>query len=343
MSVRAALCELFSCCWQAVAMSGRLLLLDSASLYFRAFYGVPESIKAPDGTPVNAVRGFTDMVSRLVAERKPTRLVACLDLDWRPAFRVRAIPSYKAHRVAEGAELTTADGDPVGGAGPAEAVPDTLSPQVPIILEVLAAAGIATGGAEGYEADDVIGTLCARERTDLVEVVSGDRDLLQVVRDDPNPVRVVYAGRGLAKAEVFGPVELAERYKVPAARAGESYAEMAMLRGDPSDGLPGVAGIGEKTAATLISRFGSWQELLDAITDRSDDRLAAGVRAKLASATDYLSVVEPVVRVAQDADVHLDRDDTLPDEPVDPDRLDALAERWGLGGSIDRLRAALKG
>jgi 5'-3' exonuclease len=324
-------------------MSGPLLLLDAASLYFRAFYGVPESITAPDGTPVNAVRGFTDMVARLVTERRPARLVACLDLDWRPAFRVSAIPSYKAHRVAEDQPAERVeDGRPHGGAGPAESVPDTLSPQVPIILEVLAAAGLASAGAQGYEADDVIGTLCARERHDLVEVVSGDRDLLQLVRDEPNPVRVVYVGRGLARAEVFGPAELAERYRLPAERAGEAYAEMAMLRGDPSDGLPGVAGVGEKTAATLVSRFASWDELLAAVGDRADTRLTAGVRTKMAAAGDYLAVVAPVVRVAQDADVRLDRDDAVPAVPVDAERLDELSQQWGLGGSVDRLLTALR-
>lgn len=309
-------------------------------MYFRAFYGVPDSVVAPDGRPVNAVRGFTDMVSRLITERRPSRLVACLDLDWRPVFRVKAIPSYKTHRVAAG-ELIDAAGEPVGGAGPAEAVPDGLGHQVPVILDVLAAAGIATGGAEGYEADDVIGTLCARERSLPVEVVSGDRDLLQLVRDEPNPVRVIYIGRGLAKAETFGPAELAAKYRVPAERAGDAYAEMAMLRGDPSDGLPGVAGIGEKTAATLVSKFGSWQEFRDALADRSDTRLAANVRAKLGTALDYLAVVEPVVRVAADAGVELSRDDSLPTKPVDPEGLDELAERWGLGSAADRLTAAL--
>jgi 5'-3' exonuclease len=213
---------------------------------------------------------------------------------------------------------------------------------VPIILDVLAAAGLATAGAEGYEADDVIGTLCALERRDPVEVVSGDRDLLQVVRDEPVPVRVVYAGRGLAKAEVFGPAEVAARYRLPADRAGDAYAELAMLRGDPSDGLPGVPGIGEKTAATLVSRFGSWAGLLAAATDRADARLAAGIRVKLAAAAEYLAVVEPVVRVARDAPVRVDRDDRVPARPVDPDRVEALSERWGLGGSIDRLIAALR-
>jgi 5'-3' exonuclease len=309
-------------------------------MYFRAFYGVPDTVTAPDGTPVNAVRGFTDMVARLILERRPSRLVACLDLDWRPAFRVKAIPTYKTHRVAPG-ELVTADGEPIGGAGPAEAVPDGLGHQVPLILQVLAAAGIATGGAEGYEADDVIGTLCARERRIPVEVVSGDRDLLQLVRDEPNPTRVIYIGRGLAKAEVFGPVELAAKYRVPSERAGDAYAEMAMLRGDPSDGLPGVAGIGEKGAAVLVSKFGSWQELLAAMDDRADTRLPASARTKLAAATDYLAVVEPVVRVAPDAPVNLDRDDALPAAPVDQDALDELSERWGLASSNGRLASAL--
>jgi 5'-3' exonuclease len=310
-----------------------LMLLDAASMYFRAYYGVPESVTAADGTPVNAVRGFCDMVSRLLTERRPARLVACLDLDWRPAFRVEALPSYKAHRVP---------GKPdTAPAGLPEEVPDTLAPQVPVLLDVLAAAGIATAGAEGYEADDVIGTLAAAERADPVLVVSGDRDLMQVVRDEPNPVRLVYVGRGLAKAETLGPAEVAEKYGVPPARAGEAYAEMAMLRGDPSDGLPGVPGVGAKTAATLVSRFGSWAELRAAVVDRNDTRLSAPVRSKLGAAAPYLAVVEPVGRVGLAAPVRLDRDDAVPAGPADPDRLDALADRWGLGGSVDRLRAAL--
>jgi 5'-3' exonuclease len=312
-----------------------LMLLDAASLYFRAFHGVPESITAPDGTPVNAVRGFTDMVARLVSEHRPTRLVACLDLDWRPAFRVDALPSYKAHRVP---------GEPdAAPAGLPEEVPDLLAPQVPVLLEVLDAAGIATAGAEGYEADDVIGTLAARERTDPVLAVSGDRDLMQIVSDAEPHVRLLYVGRGLAKAELLGPAEVAAKYGVPAERAGAAYAEMAMLRGDPSDGLPGVPGIGAKTAATLVGRFSSWAELRAAVDDRDDARLSAPVRAKLAAAADYLAVVEPVVRVAVDADVRLDRPDALPAAPADDARLDALAQRWGIDGPVGRLRAALGG
>jgi len=311
-----------------------LMLLDSASMYFRAFYGVPESVTAPDGTPVNAVRGFVDMIARLVTERRPARLVACLDLDWRPAFRVAALPSYKALLVegATAAELP---------AGVPEEVPDALAPQVPVILDVLAAAGIATGGAEGHEADDVIGTLAHREQTEPVLAVSGDRDLMQIVREEPTPVRLLYIGRGLNKAEHLGPAEVATKYGVPRDRAGEAYAEMAMLRGDPSDGLPGVPGVGEKTAATLVGRFGTWAELVAAVSDGADARIGASVRAKLAKATDYLAVVEPVVRVALAAPVVLDRDTVLPAAPANPDLLEALAARWGLESSVQRLRTAL--
>ncbi|WP_281688988.1 5'-3' exonuclease [Pseudonocardia thermophila] len=310
------------------------MLLDAASMYFRAFYGVPESITAPDGTPVNAVRGFTDMVARLINDHRPARLVACLDLDWRPAFRVNALPTYKAHRVP-GEPETAPPGVP-------EEVPDALAPQVPVLLQVLAAAGIATAGAEGYEADDVIGTLAARERTHPVLAVSGDRDLMQIVTDDDPGVRLLYVGRGLAKAELLGPAEVAEKYGVPRARAGEAYAEMAMLRGDPSDGLPGVPGIGAKTAATIVGRYDTWAELLAAVSDPSDTRMSPNVRTKLAKAADYLAVVEPVVRVARDADVVLDRDDTLPVEPADGAKLLELVERWGIGGSVERLLQALQ-
>ncbi|MBW0106853.1 5'-3' exonuclease [Pseudonocardia sp. KRD291] len=312
-----------------------LMLLDSASMYFRAYFGVPESITAPDGSPVNAVRGFTDMISRLVTEHRPSRLVACLDLDWRPAFRVAALPSYKAHRV-----VTARAADEVP-AGVPEEVPDTLGPQVPVIMEVLAAAGICTGGVAGCEADDVIGTLAHTEASDPVLAVSGDRDLMQIVRDGPAPVRLLYIGRGLNKAEYLGPAEVAAKYAVPLDRAGAAYAEMAMLRGDPSDGLPGVPGVGAKTAATLVGRFGSWAELLTAVGDPSDTRIAATVRSKLSGATDYLSVVEPVVRVVTDATVDLSGDTTLPTTPADPDRLAELAERWGLESSVQRLCTAL--
>ncbi|WP_039798394.1 5'-3' exonuclease [Nocardia araoensis] len=313
------------------AAGGPLLLLDGASLWFRAFHAIPDKITAPDGRSVNALRGFTDMVASLITRFAPSRLVVCLDLDWRPAYRVELVPSYKAHRL---------DTSPEAAPG-AETVPDTLTPQVEMILEVLDAAGIATGGAEGLEADDVLGTLATRERADEVVVVSGDRDLLQLVRDEPAPaVRVFYAGRGLAKAELFGPAEVSAKYGVPQQNAGPAYADMATLRGDASDGLPGVAGIGEKSAATLISRFGSLDALVAAVDDPGAD-LAQGVRAKLRAAEGYLKAAAPVVRVVCDAEVTLSRDDVLPAEPADPDRLRALATAYNAESPVTRLITAL--
>lgn len=310
------------------ASGGPLLLLDGASLWFRAFFAIPDKITAADGRSVNAVRGFTDMVASLITKHSPSRLVVCLDLNWRPEFRVDLVPSYKAHRLDTAAAPGT------------EVVPDRLTPQVDMILEVLAAAGIATGGADGLEADDVLGTLATRETTDPVIVVSGDRDLLQLVRNDPPPVRVLYAGRGLAKAELFGPAELSAKYGVPEKNAGPAYADMATLRGDASDGLPGVAGIGDKSAAVLISRFGSLEALVAAVDDPAAD-LAQGMRAKLRAADEYLRAAAPVVRVVRDADVELSRPDTLPAAPVDPDRLQELATIYNAESPVKRLIAAL--
>ncbi|WP_182543525.1 5'-3' exonuclease [Halosaccharopolyspora lacisalsi] len=305
------------------------MVVDAAGLWFRSYYALPESLTAADGTPVNAVRGFCDMLARLITDRRPTRLVVCLDDDWRPRFRVAALPSYKAHRVAE------------AGDGAAEEVPDALGPQIPIVLELLRALGLTTAEAEGLEADDVLGTLVEREHHDDVEVITGDRDLFQLVRDEPTRTRVVYVGAGLSKVQDYGPAELAERYDLPVERAGAAYAEMAVLRGDPSDGLPGVAGIGEKTAAKLITQFGSLEAVLAA--EAGDRRLTARQRTKLAEADDYLTAATEVVRVVRDANVVRDHsDDHLPDSPAAPDRVAALREHWNLGRSVDRLVTALR-
>jgi 5'-3' exonuclease len=313
-------------------MPAPVLLLDGASMWFRSFFGVPSSITSPDGRPVNAVRGFLDSVATLITRERPARLVVCLDLDWRPQFRVDLIPSYKAHRVA--AENPSGEPD-------LEEVPDELSPQVDTIMEILDAFGIATAGAPGFEADDVLGTLAAGERRDPVIVVSGDRDLLQLVADKPVAVRVLYLGRGLSNATMFGPGEVSERYGVPAHRAGPAYAELALLRGDPSDGLPGVAGIGEKTATTLLAQYNSLENIL-AAADDPKSKLANAFRKKLLSATDYIEAAGPVVRVARDAPVTLSTaDDRLPLVAADPARVAELGTRWGVGSSIGRLQKAL--
>lgn len=308
-----------------------LALLDSAGLWFRAFHGVPESMTAPDGTPVNAIRGFTDMLARIITDRRPSRLVACLDADWRPAFRVVALPTYKTHRVA-----AETPGELV-----AEQVPDTLTPQIPVILEVLAAFGIATAEATGYEADDVIGVLADRETADGVEVVTGDRDLFQFVRDEPTPVRVMYIGRGLTRAEFLGPAELAAKYGLPADNAGRGYADLAVLRGDPSDGLPGVPGVGEKTAAKMINACGTLENLLAAAADPADPRLSPRERARILAAADYLAAAPVVVRAALDAPVTTSGDDHLPTTPANPASVETLAERWGITSSLTRLTKAL--
>jgi 5'-3' exonuclease len=313
-------------------MPAPVLLLDGASMWFRSYFGVPSSITAPDGRPVNAVRGFIDSMGVVVTQQRPSRLVVCLDLDWRPQFRVDLIASYKAHRVAE----PEPDGQP-----DIEEVPDELTPQIDMIMALLDAFGIPTAGAPGFEADDVMGTLAARERSNPVVVVSGDRDLLQVVADDPVPVRVLYLGRGLAKATLFGPTEVAEHFGVPVDRAGPAYAELALLRGDPSDGLPGVPGVGEKTAATLLAQHGSLEQILAAAHDPKS-KMANGLRAKLLAATDYIEAAGPVVRVATDAPVTLSTPtDALPLAAANPERTAELATELGVGSSIARLQKAL--
>ena len=317
-------------------MSPPVLLLDGASMWFRSYFGVPSSITGPDGRPINAVRGFLDSVATLISQHRPSRLVVCLDLDWRPQFRVDLIPSYKAHRVAE-------EGSPLDAAGNenVEEIPDDLSPQVDMILEMLGAYGIATAGAEGFEADDVLGTLAAIERRDPVVVVSGDRDLLQLVGHDPVEIRVLYIGQGLKKATLFGPTEVADRYGVPVDRAGDAYAELALLRGDPSDGLPGVPGVGEKTASTMLTEYGSLANILSAARDPKS-ALPRAFRAKILAATDYIEAAKPVVRVARDAEVQLfTSDDSLPTHAADPARVAALAQRYGVSSSIARLQKAL--
>ncbi|MBO7937950.1 5'-3' exonuclease [Streptomyces antibioticus] len=299
------------------------MLLDTASLYFRAYFGVPDSVRAPDGTPVNAVRGLLDFIDRLVKDHRPDELVACMDADWRPKWRVDLIPSYKAHRVAE-----------ERAAGPdEEEVPDTLSPQVPVIEAVLDALGIARVGVAGYEADDVIGTFTARARGP-VDIVTGDRDLYQLV-DDARGVRVLYPLKGVGTLQLTDESWLREKYGVD----GRGYADLALLRGDPSDGLPGVPGIGEKTAAKLLAEFGDLAGILAAVDDPAA-RLTPSQRKRLDESRPYLAVAPTVVRVASDVPLP-DVETVLPRSPRDGETLEGLAERWGLGGSLQRLLGTL--
>ena len=311
------------------------MLLDTASLYFRAFFGVPDSITSPDGTPVNAVRGLLDFIARLVGEYQPTHLACCWDDDWRPAWRVELIPSYKEHRVVRAVPGPQPD---------VEEVQDTLQAQIPVIVEVLEAFGIPIVGAEGFEADDVIGTL-ATDAGMPVDVVTGDRDLFQLV-DDAHDVRVLYIARGVGKHERITDAVVVEKYAVLPGQ----YADFATLRGDASDGLPGVAGVGEKTASSLLLKYGDLQGIVEAADDPASD-MAPGPRHKIEAAEDYLRVAPAVVAVARDAVLHPSpgtavlkdgsADLTLPGVPAHLDDLAALAERWGLDSSVQRVTKAL--
>jgi 5'-3' exonuclease len=305
-------------------MTERLMLLDTASLYFRAFYGIPDSVRGPDGTPVNAVRGLLDIIARLVTDFEPASLVACWDDAWRPRWRVELIPSYKAQRVSR----TEPDGSDV------EEVPENLVTQIPIIREVLDAFGIAVVGAADHEADDVIGTL-ATTATTPVDIVTGDRDLFQLT-DDASDVRVVYTARGMSKLEVITDDVIQSKYGI----SPRQYADFAVMRGDASDGLPGVAGIGEKTATQLLKDHGDLDRIIAAAAD-PDSSLSPAVRTRILAAADYLAVAPQVVEVVRDLDLGEPDARIRPLAPSQRAVVDSLTERWGLGGSAQRMLRAV--
>ncbi len=305
-------------------MTDRLMLLDTAGIYFRAFYGVPDTVTAPDGTVVNAARGTLDIVARLVSQFQPTHLIACWDDDWRPQWRVDLIPTYKTHRVAEVIEV-----------GPdVEVIPDPLTVQVPIIAESLRLLGIPIVGAAEHEADDVIGTL-ASTATMAVDVVTGDRDLFQLV-DDVRDVRVIYTGRGMANLEILDDAAIEAKYAITPTQ----YAAFAAMRGDPSDGLPGVAGVGEKTAAGLLREFGDLDGIIAAAADPST-ALSPAVRAKLLAASDYLAVAPAVVNVVRNLALPAVDATIRPLTAGQVEAASAFAERWGLDSAMARILSAL--
>ncbi len=300
------------------------MLLDSASLYFRAFFGVPDERADGVAVPTNAVRGFLDFIATLVRDHQPTRLIACWDEDWRPQFRVDAIPSYKTHRLAAESAVE-------------EEAPEELAVQVPIIIDALEALGITRLGAIGFEADDAIGTLVARHKGELpIDVVTGDRDLFQLV-DDQAQVRVLYTARGGVRSpDVVTEAFLQEKYGIA---TGEQYADMAVLRGDTSDGLPGVAGIGEKTAAKLITAYGTLAALRAAI-DGGDPAIKGAQRRNLEAAASYLDVGPLVVRVAADAPVPAEVGE-LPTRIANLRKLSELASTYRLSSPVTRVVDAL--
>jgi 5'-3' exonuclease len=297
-----------------------VLVLDSASLYYRAFHALPESMTAPDGRPHNAIRGFLSTVTRLVDAYSPVDVVPCWDEDWRPQWRVDLIPSYKAHRVAEVADAT-APGD--------ELEPESLGPQAEAIAELLSLAGIGARGCAGFEADDVLASVAAQESRPVV-AVSGDRDLVQVV--DARVSLLLTVNGGMDMWPLLDPHAVVERFGVEP----DSYVDLAVLRGDPSDGLPGVSGIGAKTAVVLVNAFGDLDAILaaaraDAVPRPLTPRLAAALLAD----PDAVLRARTVAQAVTSLDVSAER-------PVaDPEGLHALASRWGVERQVDALVKAL--
>jgi len=293
------------------------MLLDTASLYFRAFFGVPDTRKSPSAPPTNAASGLLDMIARLVREHQPAALVACWDTDWRPAWRVELLPSYKSHRVARGDE---------------EEMPAALKEQIPLIEALLIGLGLPPVGVADHEADDVIGTYASTADVP-VDVVTGDRDLFQLIDDDAG-IRVLYTARGIAKLQFVDAGFVQEKYGVLPAQ----YADMATLRGDTSDGLPGVAGIGEKTAASLLRLYGDLTGVRAAAADPASG-MAARVRASLQASTDYLDKAPAVVRVARDLPVPAAPTGLpVPDLPL----LEAIGEEFGITSSVGRVLTAIR-
>ena len=287
-----------------------VLLLDTASLGYRAFFALPETITGSHGRAVNAVHGYLDMTATLYRERggDGAALEHCLDDDWRPTGRVEAYPDYKVDRPPD---------------------PEALPEQFETLRALLAAAGETLTWSPGWEADDAIAARCGQVGDgDRVDIVTGDRDLLQLVRDRSDAgaaIRVLYTVRGVSELAVFDEAAVAAKHKVPPQR----YADYAMLRGDPSDGLPGVRGVGEKTAATLVAEHPSIPALLDA-----SDRLSPALARNVAAAQEYLEAMTRVVPLH--GDVPLERHEHQLDEA----RLDELAAEHGVANPVKRLRAA---
>lgn len=288
------------------------ILLDTSSLMYRAFFSIPATVKVEGGQPVNAMHGYIDMVSTLIGARRPDEVVHVYDDDWRPAPRVALYEGYKGNRQPD---------------------PEGLPEQFVILRQVLDAMGQAQAEAPGWEAEDAIGALCAAAPADLrSDIVTGDRDLVQLVRDPG--VRVLFTVRGVTDLRVLDEKGVLERFGVPANR----YAEFAILRGDPSDGLPGVRGVGEKTARTLVNGYDSIADMVEASTWTREGsgplQRSPSVRASIREAARYLEAMERVARIRTDVEVR-----AWQPEPDDA-RADELAERYRLTGPLRRFRAA---
>ena len=295
-----------------------LMLLDSASLWYRAYFGMPDTLVSPSGLPVNAIRGYLDMTSRLIVKYKPDRLVACLEGDWRPSWRVELFPDYKLNRIDEEGE---------------EDEPDTLGPQIPILLDVIDALGIAMVGVDDYEADDLMATFSVKQQGPI-RIVTGDRDLFQLA-DDKRDVKIVYLAKGISNHDLVDLKWIADKYQIP----GDRYALFAMIRGDSSDGLPGIRGIGEKGAASIANQFTSLENVMQAARE-GDDRLTANIRKKLLESAAYAAIAPKLVSCALDVAIP-EMEIMIPKRPKSMKKIEDLKNEHGLGASIDRITNAL--
>jgi 5'-3' exonuclease len=288
------------------------MALDTSSLMYRAYFALPDSIVGTDGHPVNALHGYLDMTANLVRTHRPNEVVHALDDDWRPAPRVAAYEGYKAARPQE---------------------PEALTHQFDALQEILGLIGMRIVLARGWEAEDAIGTLVAQRRRQRFDIVTGDRDLIQLVRDPA--VRVLFTRRGVSNLEVLDEAAVEAKHGVPPKR----YVDMAVLRGDPSDGLPGIPGVGQKTAVELVKAYPTLDALVDdALAERRTGkplRRSPALRARVGAAAEYLVAMREVVPIRTDLDLETiegHRDDAA---------MDRLAERLKLTGPVRRLREAL--
>ncbi|MCF2588132.1 5'-3' exonuclease H3TH domain-containing protein [Brevibacterium sp. UCMA 11752] len=297
-----------------------MVLIDTPALYYRAFYSVPDSIVNDEGQPVNAVRGVLDAIAQMIRRFDSPRVVATMDADWRPAFRTAIMPEYKAARIKD-AEAGTE-------------IPPELAVQLPIMTRVLRSAGIPIAEVDGTEADDVIATMAAQSRTPVV-VVSPDRDLLALI-DAAADVSVLRPRKG-GEWEAITQADLPEAYGVP---DGTRYRELAAMRGDPSDGLPGAPGIGEKTAATLLSNFGSLASIIKAAkAGVKTGGLSPKRAATLIEEEDTLYKTIEVMRCLTDVAHGLDLE-SVPGE-LDRPAVEMAARGQNIRRSVDNLIAAL--
>jgi len=282
-----------------------LMLLDGNSLAFRAFYALPaENFKTRGGLTTNAVYGFTAMLINLLRDESPTHIAAAFDVS-RQTFRSERYPEYKANR---------------------SSTPDEFHGQIDITKEVLGALGITALSEPGFEADDLIATLATQAENEgyRVLVVTGDRDSLQLVTDD---VTVLYPRKGVSELTRFTPEAVVEKYGLTPAQ----YPDFAALRGDPSDNLPGIPGVGEKTASKWIAEYGSLQGLVDNV-DSVRGKVGDALRANLASVVRNRELTDLVrdVPLAQTPD-------TLRLQPWDRDHIHRLFDDLEFRVLRDRL------